>query len=73
MRTLPYVLAALLVVGLVGWLAWSAWSSLEGAELSVAGWIALGLGVLLTLALGVGLMTLVFYSSRRGHDDPPPR
>ena len=31
--------------------------------------IALTLGVLFSLALGIGLMFLVFYSNRRGHDD----
>ena len=29
------------------------------------------LGVLATLALGIGLMALVFISNRRGYDDPP--
>jgi len=29
------------------------------------------LGVLATLALGIGLMTLVFISNRRGYDEPP--
>lgn len=46
-----------------------AWASAGPVEISVHGWIALGLGVSLTLALGAGLMGLVFYSSRRGFDD----
>ncbi len=33
------------------------------------GWIAMGLGVVLTSALGVGLMGLVFYSHRSHKDD----
>lgn len=37
---------------------------------SLAGWLAMGFGVLVTLALGVGLMTLVFVSSRGGYDEP---
>jgi hypothetical protein len=28
------------------------------------------LGVLATLALGIGLMSLVFISNRRGYDEP---
>ena len=31
--------------------------------------IALALGVVLSLAVGIGLMSLVFYSSRKGFDD----
>ena len=33
--------------------------------------IALALGVLFSLLFGIGLMALVFYSSRAGYDDPP--
>jgi hypothetical protein len=46
------------------------WQVIGNAGISVNGWIALILGVLVTLALGIGLMTLVFISSRRGYDDP---
>jgi hypothetical protein len=34
------------------------------------GWIALGPGVVFSLIVGIGLMTLLFYSSRRGYDEP---
>ncbi len=40
----------------------------EGTAMSTNGWIAMGLGIVATLALGVGLMALIFYSHRRGHD-----
>ena len=46
------------------------WVRLEDAAISTAGMVALGLGVVLTVALGGGLMFLVFYSSRKGYDDP---
>jgi hypothetical protein len=36
--------------------------------MSVGGWIAMILGIIATLALGVGLMTLMFYSNRSGRD-----
>jgi dipeptide/tripeptide permease len=45
------------------------WAGIGESEISLAGWLAMGLGVLLTLALGIGLMALVFISSRRGYDD----
>jgi hypothetical protein len=45
------------------------WSGFGDSEISFAGWLALGLGILVTLALGIGLMSLVFFSSRSGYDE----
>ena len=58
------LLAAALVFGFVGW-------NLDGAEVTISphGILALILGGVGTLALGGGLMFLVFYSNRRGYDD----
>jgi drug/metabolite transporter (DMT)-like permease len=39
------------------------------AQISWHGWLAMGLAVFFTAALGGGLMYLVFYSARNGHDD----
>jgi hypothetical protein len=39
-----------------------------GQEMTSGGYVAMAFGIVLTLALGVGLMALVFYSSRKGHD-----
>ena len=33
------------------------------------GWIALGLGTFFSLLIGCGLMALMFYSDRSGHDE----
>ncbi len=45
------------------------WNAPEGGEqMSTGGWIAMILGVITTLALGIGLMTLMFYSNRSGRD-----
>ena len=41
------------------------------APMSSSGWGAMLAGILVTLLLGVGLMSLVFLSSRRGYDKPP--
>lgn len=49
------------------------WTDMGDVQLSVHGIIAMVLGVLLALALGIGLMFLVFYSSRHGHDDEAGR
>ena len=41
----------------------------DASAMSVHGWIALILGTVLSLALGGGLMALVFHSARKGYDD----
>lgn len=41
----------------------------ESGTLSGHGWTAMILGAVLTLAIGIALMGLVFFSSRRGYDD----
>ena len=35
------------------------------------GYIAMALGTFFALLIGIGLMALVFYSSRAGYDEPP--
>ena len=49
------------------------WSGISDSEISPAGWFAMGLGIVVTLALGIGLMFLVFYSNRHGYDETPRR
>ena len=61
------VLGSLLVASVVA-IAF-AWTGIADTEISGHGILALVLGVTLTLALGIGLMFLVFYSSRHGYDD----
>jgi hypothetical protein len=58
---LGFIALVLLVIWVMG--------GFENAHLSLAGWIAYGLGVVLTSVLGVGLMALVFYSDRSGGDE----
>jgi len=60
--------ACLGLVGLVLLVVWAT-GGFEDVHLSLAGWIAYGLGVVLTSVLGVGLMALVFYSDRSGGDE----
>jgi len=43
--------------------------SLGAVDMTPAGYVALILGGLGTLGLGIGLMALVFYSHRKGFDD----
>jgi hypothetical protein len=57
------------VVVAIGLVIAELWTSIGDSEISAAGWLAMGLGVIVTLALGIGLMALVFISSRRGYDE----
>ena len=57
------------VVLVLGFLIAALWIGIGDSDISGAGWLAMGLGVVVTLALGIGLMTLVFISSRRGYDE----
>jgi len=45
-----------------------AWRSAH-VEISVFGWVVIGIGAVLAIALGGGLMALSFFSARRGYDD----
>jgi hypothetical protein len=47
---------------------WNSADSDGGQEMTGAGYVAMTFGIVVTLALGTGLMALVFYSSRKGHD-----
>lgn len=55
-------------LAVAAWYAVHAWTALSGVAITPAGWFFLILGVLVTLALGAGLMALVFYSSRHDYD-----
>jgi uncharacterized membrane protein YdfJ with MMPL/SSD domain len=45
------------------------WNRLGASEISVGGWLAMVFGVIVTLALGIGLMMLMYISNRRGYDE----
>jgi hypothetical protein len=57
------LLVAAIVFMIIGWGA-----PAGGTPMSTTGWIAMILGIVATLALGCGLMALMFYSSRSGRD-----
>jgi predicted transporter len=64
---LAVILVATLLAGIYLW-----WS-LGDVDISIHGLIAMTLGCLVSLALGGGLMFLVFYSNRRGHGEQQQR
>lgn len=64
---LMIALVALLILTII-WVI-SAWSIGGDIEIGWHGWIALGLGSFFSLVIGCGLMALMFFSSRSGHDE----
>ena len=59
------------IVAVVGVLAAAIavlWASSGDSEVTIEGDVALGSGVLVTVLLGGGLMTIVFLSDRSGRD-----
>ena len=68
--------AYLLLAALLGMLvavvvvAVSGWTSAAGTDVPIAGYLAMAFGVVVSLIVGIGLMALVFYSSRAGYDEP---
>ncbi|HML11350.1 MAG TPA: hypothetical protein VK432_10860 [Stellaceae bacterium] len=64
-------IGAIIAVAVVAAVSVWNWNAIGGGEIDLNGWIALVLGVLATLAVGVGLMALVFVSNRGGYDEPP--
>jgi hypothetical protein len=57
-------LGSLLAVAVFGTMAdWNPY------YMSIHGWMALGLCTVLSLAIGGGLMALVFHSAHKGYDD----
>jgi hypothetical protein len=59
-------LVVLLVVAIV--VLFVGWDPEQNSAMTGRGYAAMALGIVATLALGIGLMMLVFYSSRSGRD-----
>jgi hypothetical protein len=70
MTKLILAIAVAVTLAVVGVIA-EMWISLSDVSISVAGYIALCGGCVLTFAVGTGLMFLIFYSNRAGFDAEP--
>lgn len=58
------------LLALAAWVFVQQWR-LVTVDLPLWGWVSLAIGVVMCLAVGMGLMALIFYSSRMGYDEPP--
>jgi cytoskeletal protein RodZ len=67
--TIALVVALLGLLIAASWFAVRGWTAIEGPPMPGAGYVAMTIGVVFSLLLGVALMTLLFYSSRHGYDE----
>ncbi len=65
------ILTLVVLLMLTGVIAYAGWTSVPNTFVPTSGYVALALGVGFSLVVGIGLMSLVFYSSRRGYDEAP--
>ena len=57
------------MVALAAWGAWASWRLAGDAPMSIHGWIAMAIAGLFSALLTGGLISLAFYSARKGYDD----
>jgi len=69
--TLLIVAILLILLGASAWFAYDGLTVGDDTTVSSHAYIAMGLGIFFSLLIGVGLMILLFYSSRHGYDEPP--
>lgn len=69
MKNILAIVLSAIAIGAVSYWGMTVLVATQGVELSIHGKIALGLGVLFTMVIGFGLMALIFYSNRHGHDE----
>jgi hypothetical protein len=62
------LLSLLAATGVVIYFGWTLGS---GTDVPNSGYAAMAFGVIISLAVGLGLMALLFFSSRKGYDEPP--
>jgi pilus assembly protein TadC len=62
------IVALFALLGLALWVAYEQWV-LQAVDIPVWGWVAILLGVGISILVGGGLMALMFYSSRMGYDE----
>jgi hypothetical protein len=61
------ILIALALISL--WVGIAGWNLESDVQMSGHGYAAMAIGIVASIVVGVGLMALVFYSSRKGYDE----
>jgi hypothetical protein len=61
----------IVILAAAAWFAARSFTSINGPPLPMIGYVAMAGGVIVSVLVGCALMTLLFYSSRHGYDEPP--
>jgi hypothetical protein len=69
MRRIALFLPMLAILAASVWFAYFVWTTDEGPAIPISGYLAMAVGILFSLLLGIGLMALLFYSHRHGYDE----
>ena len=69
MHKAAIILPLLVFLAVSVWFVYFVFSNDSGPPMPASGYIAMTLGVLFSLVVGIGLMALVFYSHRHGYDE----
>jgi len=69
MRKIALIVPLLALLAGSVWFAYYVWVTDEGPPIPAMGYVAMALGILFSLLVGVGLMALIFYSHRHGYDE----
>jgi hypothetical protein len=64
--------ALMALLGLALWAAYREWILVD-TEVPAWAMLAMAFGAGVSILVGGGLMALIFYSSRKGYDEPPHR
>jgi hypothetical protein len=67
-------IVSLVLLGLLAvacWFAFAGWRATASVDIPTSAYVAMAFGVVFSLIVGIGLMALVFYSNRKGYDEPP--
>jgi hypothetical protein len=65
------LIVLLSLLAATGVVVYFGWTLGNGTDVPTSGYAAMAFGVIISLAFGFGLMALLFYSSRKGYDEPP--
>lgn len=69
MRTGVLIVALTALLVAATYFAFGLWNSVDFGAIPTSGYVAMALGIVFSLVIGIGLMALLFYSSRHGYDE----
>jgi hypothetical protein len=69
MQKWAIILPLVAFLGAAMWFAFHVWTTDAGPPMPASGYVAMTIGILFSLVVGIGLMALVFYSHRHGYDE----